>query len=79
MQFFTGISRNTQNHRCYHLLSVSGITKMMHYGMLIQMPYRNECDICAECSENTVHLFQVRSLYLLSWLVVRGSQRLTTK
>ena len=23
----------------------------MHYGMLIHMPYWNECDICAECSD----------------------------
>ena len=38
MQFFTGISRNTQNLICYHWLSVFGNSKIMHCGILINMP-----------------------------------------
>ena len=29
----------SQNHTCYHWLSVSGISKIMHCGILINMPY----------------------------------------
>ena len=32
----------SQNHICYHSLSVSGISKIMHCGILINMPYFNE-------------------------------------
>ena len=38
MQFFTGISRNTQS-KSY--LSVSGISKIVHCGIRIVMPYWN--------------------------------------
>ena len=39
MQFFTGISSDTQVKiiLCYHWLSVSGISKIMHCGILINM------------------------------------------
>ena len=40
MQFRSGIPRNTQSkHICYHWLSVSGVSKIMHCGILINMPY----------------------------------------
>ena len=40
MQFFTGISRNIQSKSyCYHWLRVSGNSKIMHCGILIDMPY----------------------------------------
>ena len=40
MQFFIGISRSIQlNIISYHWLSVSGNSVMMHYGVLINMPY----------------------------------------
>ena len=32
----------SQNHICYHWLSVSGISKIMHRGILIIMPYWKE-------------------------------------
>ena len=37
MQYFNGTSRNTQSKS----LSVSGISKIMHCGILIHMPYCN--------------------------------------
>ena len=40
MQFFTGISRNTQlSYICHHWLSVSRISKIMHWWTFINMPY----------------------------------------
>ena len=30
----------SQNHICYHCLSVSGLSNMMHCGILIKLPYR---------------------------------------
>ena len=43
VQFFTGISRSTPVLiiSCYHLLTMSGISKVMHCGILINMPYKN--------------------------------------
>ena len=38
MQFFTGISRNTQS-KCYHCPSVSGNSEIMHCGILYNMHY----------------------------------------
>ena len=44
MQFFTGISRNTQSKpKCYHWVSVSGNLEIMHYGILINMLYYVYC------------------------------------
>ena len=40
MQFFIGISGDTQSKRiCYHWLSVSGISETMYCGILITMTY----------------------------------------
>ena len=33
----------SQNHICYHLLCVSGISKIMHCGILINMPLSWQC------------------------------------
>ena len=45
MQFFTGISRNTQSKsQCYHWLNVSGNSKMLRRGILINTPYW--CELC---------------------------------
>ena len=43
MKFFTGISKNTHSQKllCYHWLGVSGISRVMHCGILINVPYTN--------------------------------------
>ena len=41
-EFFTGIPRNTQSKPYMVALAVSGISKIMHYGIFINMPYCNE-------------------------------------
>ena len=49
MQFLTEISKNTQSklYLCYHWLSVSGISKIMYCGILINMPFYNRLPRCA--------------------------------
>ena len=43
MQFFIGIPETlSQNHICHHWLSESWISKIMHCGILIQMPYYHQ-------------------------------------
>ena len=44
MQFFTGISRITQSNSYMLSLTVSGISKIMNCGILINMPYWYEID-----------------------------------
>ena len=43
-----------QSHICYHWLSVSGISKIMHCGILIDMPY-SKWLINDSCSHNYDH------------------------
>ena len=58
MQFLLEFSEIlSHNHICYHWMSVYGISKIMHCGILINMPY---CDISFFCLSG--NLLSIRDL-----------------
>ena len=56
----------SKNHICYHWLSVSGISKIMYCGILINMPYYHWVRICASLLHSSK-----KGTFLFTTLVMR--------
>ena len=72
MQFFTGISRNTQSKSyMHHWQSTSGISKIMHGGILINMPnwVYNKVMTPYQVNIKTCCRVSIPGIFLISFLI----------